>query len=401
MSQRARALVWGLTLLALALVVATAVFALLDVGSATGQSGSGSNVLLDLLFLVLPVSFSAVGALLATRRPENGVGWLCLTIGVLWSIEGFGYGTATWAGRAGMSGTAAWVGLLGSLWLPAVGLTGTHLALRLPGGALLSARWRGYSRFCTAVIVLIGVLVVTEPGRVADVPGTHNPIASEWLQSLSPLFILLPLSVLGAISSLVVRYRRAGGTERLQIRGIAFGGSAVLAAALTSFSPTLLGLASEGSAPRWVEGFIYVAFAAIPVAIGIAVLRYRLYDIDVVINRALVYGALTATLAAAYLGSVLLLQLLLSGVTADNGLAVAGSTLAAAALFQPARRRIQTTVDRRFFRRKYDAVRTLEAFGARLRDELDLDSLQGELRAVVADTMQPEHVSLWLREAPR
>ena len=293
MSQRARVLAWGLTLLSLSLSVATVVFMVIDRSRDVG----GSSLWLDVLFLAVPVSFSVVGGLLAVRRPENSVGWLCLTIGLLWSMEGIGYEGTTWAGSEGMLGTAGWIGLLASAWLPAVGLTGTHLVLRLPGGRLLSPRWRWYSRMCTAVIVIVGVLVVTAPGRVADVQGTENPIGSEGLEALGPLFVLFPLSVLGAIGSLVLRYRRSRGVERLQIRWIALGGLTVLVAVFTAFLPTLLGLASEGSAPKAVEALFYVAFSAIPIAIAIAVLRYRLYDIDVVINRALVYGALTATLA--------------------------------------------------------------------------------------------------------
>jgi hypothetical protein len=391
---RAR-LPWVLTLLAFGLVVATAAFP----GSDT--QGSGSSTVLGLLFLTVPVSFTTVGCLLAMRRPDNPVGWLCLVIGLLWSVEALGYGLAGWLGDHHRLRAAGWVGIVGTAWLPAVGLTATHLALRLPNGSFLSPRWRTFSRVCTAMIVIVAVLAATQPGRSADVLGTRNPIASHALESLSPLWLLLPLCVLASIGSLVLRYRRAGGTERLQMRWIAFGGVGVLAAVVTAIVPATVGLVSENSASKVVEGLFYVAFAAIPAAIAVAVLRYRLYDLEVIVNRALVYGALTATLAGTYLGAVLLLQLVLNGVTGDSGLAVAASTLAVAALFRPARAHIQATVDRRFYRRKYNAQRTLDAFSARLRDELALDALSAELRGIVAETMQPAHVSLWLRREER
>jgi hypothetical protein len=386
---------WGLTLLALALVMATAVLGVAD------PQSSGSDAALGLLFLTVPLSFAAVGGLLALRRPDNRVGWLCLTIGLLWSVLGAGYGMADWLGQHDRLRAAGWVGLLGTAWLPAVGLTVTHLALRLPNGSFLSNRWRRFSRVCTAVIVVSAILTVTQPGRMADVRGTRNPLASDALQALAPLWLLLPLCVLASIGSLVLRYRRAGGTERLQIRWIAFGGVGMLAAVIAAIVPTTLGLVPENSAPGVVEGLFYVAFSAVPAAIAVAVLRYRLYDLEVIVNRTLVYGALTAALAGTYLASVLLLGIVLNGVTGDSGLAVAGSTLAVAALFRPARSRIQSAVDHRFYRRKYDAQRTLDAFSARLRDEIALDALSAELRSIVTETMQPASVSLWLRGARR
>jgi amino acid transporter len=195
-------------------------------------------------------------------------------------------------------------------------------------------------------------------------------------------------SALAAIGSIVVRFRRSRGVERQQLKWVT--AAAALLLLLLPVSGETLGFAA-----------LLLGFLVIAVAVAVAMLRYRLYDIDVVINRALVYGALTATLAAAYLAVVLLLQLALGPLTEDNGLAIAGSTLGVAALFRPARARIQHAVDRRFYRRKYDAAQTVERFGARLRDEVELDSLSAELRGVVAETMQPAHVSLWVREAAR
>jgi hypothetical protein len=207
-------------------------------------------------------------------------------------------------------------------------------------------------------------------------------------------FVLVLGFVLGA-AALVVRYRRAGAVERQQLKWVASTG--VLFAA--TFAVEGFAQDSESGVLAEVVGTVSVAaLAAIPVAAGFAILRYRLYDIDVVIRRTLVYGVATAALAGLYFGFVLALQQVFSGFAGGSDLAVAVSTLAVAALFGPARRRLQHAVDRRFYRRRYDAQRTLEAFSASLREEIDLHALSGELRRVVEETMQPAHVSLWLRD---
>lgn len=383
------------------LAAASAVIACLLLMVATIASmrlNPGQTRTLDYLFFSVPLSWTAVGAVIAVKRPGNRIGWLCLAIGLLWATEGLGYEGAQWAAVEGRLEASAWVGLLASLWLPALGLMGTHLTLRLPGGALLTPRWRWWSRLSTLVIISGLALVVVTPGPVADVPASSNPLGATAQEALSPLLLLVPIAVAGATASLVLRYRRAGTVERAQIRWIAFAGGVVLAGVVLAFVPTELGLAEENSAPAYVEGLLYAAFTALPVAIGFSVLRYRLYDIDVVINRTLVYGSLTAILAAAYVGSVLMLQLALDGVTQDSELAVAGSTLAVAALFRPARARVQTAVDRRFYRRRYDAGRTLDAFAARLRQQVDLAELTADLNRVVSETVQPTSTSLWLRD---
>jgi hypothetical protein len=350
----------------------------------------------DIPFLILLSTFGVVGGLVASRRPENSIGWLCLAIGVLFALLGTQDNLVQWAVEQDMLDTAGWIAIGGALWVPAVGLLGTHLPLRLPDGQLLSKRWAAYSRFCTAVIVLSWVLASVDPA-VLDHPGVENPLAVGWADVLGPLYALLPLSCVGAIASLFIRYRRSSGVRRLQLRWLAFGGGVVFVAAFPfGYLLGWLGVDADVAAP-----FFLLALSAIPATIGVAVLRHRLYEIDTIVNRTLVYTALTATLAATYVVTVLLLQLALGGLTSGSGLAVAVSTLAVAAAFRPARARIQHAVDRRFFRRRYDARRTLEGFSARVRDEVELAALDAELRAVVAETMQPAHVSLWLRPAGR
>jgi hypothetical protein len=380
---------WAVIGLATAIVVAAFVFLVLD------TSKEGSRLLVDVLFLAVPTAWVALGGLLTARRPDNPVGWLCLAIGLIWGVTSGGEAVATWAAHRGMFATADWAGLTDAFWVPAVCVTGI-LALQLPTGRLLSPRWRPFSWFCVAAMLVVGAVVLTKPGRVADVAGTSNPIGSDEVQSLAPLFALMPLVILGAIGSLVVRYRRSGAVERLQIRWIAFGGLVFLATGLVLLA--VVGNADEF--PPALQAVDVIANLAIPISIGIAVLRYRLYDIDVVINRTLVYGALTATLAGTYIVLVVLFQLVLSPLTQQSSLAVAASTLIVAALFRRARTSVQEAVDRRFYRRKYDAARTLERFGDRLRSETDLESLRAELTEIVRETMQPSHVSLWLRADP-
>jgi hypothetical protein len=244
--------------------------------------------------------------------------------------------------------------------------------------------------------ITIPILIASEalrPGRLPEYP-VDNPwpaagiaTAADWVGST-----LMVFTTVVSVASLVIRFRRSAGDERQQLKWVAAGAVMFVCTFIVSAATQDI-IGEDASFATILAGFLFVASG-----VAVAMLRYRLYDIDLVINRALVYGSLSALLAAVYLGSVLLLQLLLDRFTQGSGLAVAGSTLATAALVRPARARIQEAVDHRFFRHKYDAARTLEHFTARMRDEVDLDALTAELRAVVADTMQPRHVSLWTRE---
>jgi hypothetical protein len=246
------------------------------------------------------------------------------------------------------------------------------------------------------------------PGPLDNLAGVRNPFGIEgadWLAAGAyALLPLLPLCMLASALSLVLRYRRSGGEERQQIKWIAFAASVVVVlyaiAMIASFVFPAESWTTAGSV-WWLNLLTYAvlsSFTLVPIAVGIAVLKYRLYEIDIIINRTLVYVSLTVMLVALYLGGIVVLQrffVLLTGQ--QSTLAVVASTLLIAALFTPLRRAIQSFIDRRFYRRKYDAAKTLEAFSARLRDETDLEALNGELVGVVRETMQPAHVSLWLR----
>jgi hypothetical protein len=354
------------------------------------------------------LGYAFVGALVASRHPRRPVGWLLLAIALVFSIDMFGESYAYYSPDApGYLAVVTISSLAFSVW---VFLAAIVLPLVFPDGQLLSGRWRRVAWIGAAVFVvsLVGAALVPRrldlPAGVEDrvvlnplgVSGTAADIATVLGQTAEAL---LGVGLVVAVVSLVLRFRRSHGTERQQLKWVVY----VCLMAMTGLALAVLG----GVLPVWgdlVGGIGWFTFMlslliGIPVAIGIAILRHRLFDIDVVINRTLVYGSLTATLALSYLGLVLLLRLVLDPLAGQSDLAVAASTLAVAALVRPLRSRIQTVVDRRFYRSRYDASRTLEGFAGRLRDELDLDTLGVDLRRVVDETMQPAHVSLWLREA--
>jgi hypothetical protein len=312
--------------------------------------------------------------------------------------------------RPGSIPFPAAVGSLSEFLPPTAILLGTFLILLFPDGRLPSSRWRPVAWLCGVVIaanLVVGILV---PGPLSEVRSVRNPFGLEgfpWLAGANEaLGLLFPLCLLASASSLILRYLRAGKEVREQIKWLAFAASVVslgVSAAIVHglfFSSGVAG--STGPLlGNLLEDTITLSFGGVPVAIGIAVLKYRLYDIDILINRALVYGSLTVMLATVYLGGVAATQALFQTLTGQEELpqlTVVVSTLLIAALFNPVRRRIQSFIDRRFYRRKYDARKTLDGFSARLRDETDLDGLNAELVAVVRETMQPEHVSLWLRQ---
>jgi len=346
----------------------------------------------DLVVTLALVSFPVVGALVASRRPANAIGWLFCGAGLVFAVATLadGWATHTFADAGEGSVGAAW--LSSWLFLPALFGTPQLLFLLFPDGRPLSPRWRWAVWLAAVAIVAQAAGAALAPGELTDAPadGVANPAAVSSADALEGLGWTLGLASVGlATASLVLRFRRARGEERLQLKWFV---SAAVLFALSCLIAALI-FAFESDLPAGGQLLILTAFATIPVAAGIAILRHRLYDIDVVIRRTLVYGALTATLGGTYLALVLLIGLTLG----TSNLAIAVSTLAVAALFRPARAHIQASVDRRFYRSRYDAVRTLEAFSGRLRDELDLDSLGADLRGVVRDTVHPTHVSLWLR----
>ena len=350
-----------------------------------------------LLFALISGPFAVVGVLIASRRPSNPIGWLFLVFAVVAAIVAFADRYASYAlvEHPGSLPAAEWVAWLSSgIWHPAFGFF-VFSFLLFPDGRLPSTRWRpvawvaAANYFMGAVIGLLWGPLFGEFFPYAEPPFRLPGYGIADVAFGVFLLLNFSLLVLSAVS-LGLRLRRAAGVERQQLKWF------VYAVALFAFvfPPSVFAL-GDGR-------LIIFLLPLVPAAAGIAILKHRLYDIDVLINRTLVYGALTAMLAALYFGGVVVLQYALRATTGqESGLAVVASTLIIAALFNPLRRRIQGFIDRRFYRRKYDAARTLEVFSARLRDDTNLDRLGDDLVSVTWETVQPEHVSFWMRPATR
>jgi hypothetical protein len=383
MSHRAAWLAWSVCGLTVVLIACTVALAFLN-----------RSEVRAVIFPLGVTLCAVVGGLVASRRPANPVGWFFLGIGGCMAITIVAAEYATY----GLPGAQAMAWLQSWLWVPGVMLLLCFLPLYFPNGRLVSRRWRWVVRLALFSCVTGAALFALSPGEI-PVMGVDNPLGIEALRPVSDLLEPVHLALyfflwFASAASLVVRFRRSGSLERQQIKWLAFAALAVPVWFLSN-GPI------EAAVPNLFQVVDALIFSAlIPVAAGVAILRYRLYDIDVVINRTLVYGSLTAMLVALYWGGVATIQVIFRALTGQEQqpqLAIVVSTLVIAALFNPLRRRIQGFIDRRFYRRKYDARKILEGFSTKLRNETDLDALNAELVRAVRETMQPSHVSLWLR----
>jgi len=349
---------------------------------------------------VAAVAYPTVGAIIASRRPRNPIGWIFCLVGLSLGVATFApqyavYALVTEPGALPAGAFAAWLGTW--IWVPGIVLGPIFLLLLFPHGRLPSRRWRPVAWISTGVTALGVAVIMVLPWDFLDMNlPAENPFEIEGAQAVEfPAFAVWigvgMASMALAILAVIRRFSRSRGVERQQLKWFVYAGTLTV---VGSFLPLVPALTVVGSFLQ------LLAAPLLPAAAGVAILRHRLYDIDVLINRTLVYGALTATLALVYVGSVATLQYAFRALTGSGSqLVIVASTLAIAALFGPLRRRIQAVIDRRFYRRKYDAAKTLEIFSGRLRDAADPGRLEADLLTVVRETVQPEHVSLWMRPA--
>ena len=395
-NRAAAALAWSIAAASLVLLLTAVALHYLS-RSVAPASADGSNWLdywIGFGIAVVGASYLTVGALVASRRPGNAVGWLLSSVGLATALGLFNDTYVHYAKAMDLAGAEA-AGYLYAI-NPGV-LLAIFVPMLFPDGRLPSRRWRPVLWIASVGVLLYAFDAALEPGG-ADPLGVELP-GRVYGVLVDVSRVSLVVGIIGAAASVVLRLWRARGQERQQIKWLVYASSVVVVGALGAvLLPLPIG--------DFFYGLLNYGFASIPVAVGIAILRYRLYDIDVIINRTLVYAALTALLAAGYFATILALQGIGSLVYQvpfraligqNSALATVAATLSMAALFNPLRRRIQSLIDRSFYRRKYDAAKTLEGLSTKLRDETDLEALIGDLVEVVRETMQPAHVSLWLR----
>jgi hypothetical protein len=350
----------------------------------------------DWIGIAIFFTSGVVGALVASRLPANPIGWIFIGLVVALGISSAADGYANlWVDHGHEGGLVPWAAWYEDKVFVAFFATLLYSLLLFPNGRLLTRRWRVVFWAGTLGLLLCTVAVLFGSGTLEDYPQFGNPAeihsaVVNWL--FLPGFALFCATLVGAVVSVVLRFRRAEGIERQQLTVLVAAGVVATATFVIS-----------GFIGSWTEEDVGIAITllgvlAIPVGVGVAMLRYRLYDIDRVISRTIVYGSLTVVLGGAYVGLVLVGQAVFSSFAGGSNLAIAVSTLVVAALFLPLRSRVQHVVDRRFYRRRYDAQRTLDGFGVRLRGPVELERLGADLQSVVHDTMQPAHVSVWLRQ---
>jgi hypothetical protein len=389
-----RWLPWGILVLIVVLYVAG--FLVAQVAPLTEEESDPLNVLWVFSFL----GFGVVGVLILTRLPAHKLGWVLVAIPLAAGLAIF---TGTWSryalitrdGDVPFGEPAAWI----SAWIfQAAILLIIQLVILFPRGSARSRAWRRISVATTCIASVLAVLYAFRPGPLDGARPLHNPYGIDaWGDPINavipPLGLVLGLIFIAAIVDKIFWYRRARGIERQQLKWFALSPVALV----LMFLGAVMIQRIVGSEANLIVLAFFPGFTAIAASIGIAVFKHRLYDIDVIVNRTVVYVLLTGLLALAYLGAIAVLQPLATELTGQGDIAVAASTLAVAALFAPLRKRVQDWIDHLFYRRRYDANRALDQFAGKLRDEIDLDSLTKELLEVVDDTMKPLHASLWLR----
>ena len=378
---------------------------------AANQPGAAEGFIpADVLWGLLPVEFALLAGLILSRQPSNAIGWLLMLPAVALAPDGmFWTYFRSLGGAPAQPSPVFWLALwfFGWSWLLLI-FPVFFILLLFPTGKPVSPRWRWVTMYGLLVCLLFFVLLAFAPSVGREELGwmVQNPagfVDDAWLErvGLAPFAVGLLSITLLSVASVFARYRRALAIEREQIKWLLFACGIFAAMYLGQIVFNLLGVFDQGwASAQWWYLLGPLSLMTIPIAIAIAILRYRLWDIDVIIRKTLVYGVLTVLLALVYFGGVVLLQRLFGTLTGieQSTLAVVVSTLVIAALFTPLRRRIQDGIDRRFYRKKYDAQRVLAQFAQTARDETDLDALTGELARVVQETLQPKGVSVWLRD---